>query len=145
MRKLSALAAKWEKPYSQVCGYVNARMSIAIVRTTHLCLLRGSRIPTGRMSRHTQTVGAERRPQPFPPLRPVHVALALCFLAKTVQMHFPVYQSTMTRLPSRGWTLSTHLIRSTCLLNLPSLQRRLNHTTAMMKRLLLNLTTPSAI
>jgi hypothetical protein len=35
LKKLSALlAAKWEKPYSQVCGYVNARMSIAIVRAT---------------------------------------------------------------------------------------------------------------
>jgi hypothetical protein len=55
LRKLSALfAAKWEKPsYSQVCGYLNARMSIAIVRATHLCL-RDSRIPTGRMSRHPQ-------------------------------------------------------------------------------------------
>jgi hypothetical protein len=56
LKKLSALlAAKWEKPYSQVCGYVNARMSIiAIVRATHLCL-QGSRIPTaGRMSRRSQ-------------------------------------------------------------------------------------------
>jgi hypothetical protein len=52
LKKLSALlAVNWEKPYSQVCGYVNALMSIAIVRATHLCL-RGSRIPTGRMSRH---------------------------------------------------------------------------------------------
>jgi hypothetical protein len=44
------LAEKWdEKPYpEQVCGYVNARMSIAIVRATHLCI-RGSRIPTGKM------------------------------------------------------------------------------------------------
>jgi hypothetical protein len=25
------LAEKWEKPYSVVCGYVNAQMSIAIV------------------------------------------------------------------------------------------------------------------
>ncbi len=58
LRKLSALiAAKWDKPYSQVCGYVNARMSIAIVRATHLCL-RGSRIPTGRMSRRPQWEGA---------------------------------------------------------------------------------------
>ena len=49
LRKLSAmLAEKWEKPYSEVCGYVNARMSIAIVRATHLCI-RGSRIPTGKM------------------------------------------------------------------------------------------------
>jgi hypothetical protein len=49
LKKLSArLAEKWEKPYSEVCGYVNARMSIAIVRATHLCL-RGSRIPTSKM------------------------------------------------------------------------------------------------
>jgi hypothetical protein len=50
LKKLSAmLAKKWEKPYSEVCGYVNACMSIAIVRATHLCI-RGSRIPTGKMS-----------------------------------------------------------------------------------------------
>jgi hypothetical protein len=49
LRKLSAmLAEKWEKPYSEVCGYVNARMSIAIFRATHRCI-RGSRIPTGKM------------------------------------------------------------------------------------------------
>jgi hypothetical protein len=49
LRKLSAmLATKWEKPYSEVCGYGNARMSIAIVRAAHLCI-RGSRIPTGKM------------------------------------------------------------------------------------------------
>ena len=50
LKKLSTLlAAKWGKLYSEVCGYVNARMSIAIVRATHLCL-RGSRIPTSQMS-----------------------------------------------------------------------------------------------
>ncbi len=55
LKKLSTLLAeKWEKPYSVVCGYVNAQMSIAIVRATHLCL-RGSRIPTSKMS--------DRRPQ----------------------------------------------------------------------------------
>ncbi len=55
LKKLSALLAeKWEKPYSEICGYVNARMSIAMVRATHLCL-RGSRIPTSQMS--------NRRPQ----------------------------------------------------------------------------------
>jgi hypothetical protein len=48
LRKLSAmLAEKWEKPCSEVCGYANARMSIAIVRATHLCI-RGSRTPTGK-------------------------------------------------------------------------------------------------
>jgi hypothetical protein len=50
LQKLSSLLAKkWGKPYSEVCGYVNARMSIAIVRATQLCL-RCSRIPTSRMS-----------------------------------------------------------------------------------------------
>jgi hypothetical protein len=56
-QKLSALlAAKWEKPYSHVCGYVNARISIAIVRATHLCLRGYSprRIPTSKMSRLPQ-------------------------------------------------------------------------------------------
>jgi hypothetical protein len=43
-----------EKPYAVVRGYVNARMRIAIVRATHICL-RGSRIPTSEMS--------NRRPQ----------------------------------------------------------------------------------
>jgi hypothetical protein len=48
LKKLSApLAKKWEKSYSKVCGHVNARMTIAIVRATHLCL-RGSRIPTSK-------------------------------------------------------------------------------------------------
>jgi hypothetical protein len=32
LKKLSVLLAeKWEKPYSEICGYVNARMSIAMV------------------------------------------------------------------------------------------------------------------
>ena len=51
LKKLSTqLTEKWEKPYSEVCGYVNARracMSIATVRATHL-YLRGSRIPTSK-------------------------------------------------------------------------------------------------
>ena len=43
-RLAGKLAGKWDKPYSQVCGYVKARLSIAAVRATHLCL-RGSRVP----------------------------------------------------------------------------------------------------
>jgi hypothetical protein len=39
------LAKKWQKPYSQVFRYINTRLSIAIVRTTHLCL-GGSQVPT---------------------------------------------------------------------------------------------------
>jgi hypothetical protein len=34
---------------SQTCGYVTARLSIAIVRATHLCL-RGSRVPAFKIS-----------------------------------------------------------------------------------------------
>jgi hypothetical protein len=49
-KRLSAkLAEKWQKPYSQVCGYVNTRLSIATVRATHLCL-RGSRVPAHQIS-----------------------------------------------------------------------------------------------
>jgi hypothetical protein len=33
-----------------VCAFMRARLSIAIVRATHMCL-RGSRIPTSQMSR----------------------------------------------------------------------------------------------
>jgi hypothetical protein len=32
------LSDKWEQPYSVVCGFVNARISITIVYATHLCL-----------------------------------------------------------------------------------------------------------
>jgi hypothetical protein len=48
LKKLSSvLAEKWQKsfPEEEVCGYVNAHMSIAMVQATHLCL-RGSHIPT---------------------------------------------------------------------------------------------------
>jgi hypothetical protein len=48
-RLAAKLASKWQRTYSEVCGYVNARLSIAIVRATHLCL-RGSRVPTDKMS-----------------------------------------------------------------------------------------------
>jgi hypothetical protein len=43
------LANKWEKSYSQVCGYVNAQLSIAIVLATHLCM-RGRRVPVHKIS-----------------------------------------------------------------------------------------------
>jgi hypothetical protein len=43
------LAGKWQKPCSQACGYVKARLSIAAVRATHLCL-RGSRVPAHNIS-----------------------------------------------------------------------------------------------
>jgi hypothetical protein len=43
------LAGKWQKPYSQACGYVKATLSMAAVRATHLCL-RGSRVPAHNIS-----------------------------------------------------------------------------------------------
>ena len=43
-------SGKLDRPYSVVCGCVNARMSISIARATHRTL-RGSRVPAGRISR----------------------------------------------------------------------------------------------
>ena len=41
-RLASILAAKWKRTYSEICGFVRSRQSIALVRTTSL-LLRGAR------------------------------------------------------------------------------------------------------
>jgi hypothetical protein len=46
---LALLVEKWEKSYSEVCGYFHARMSIAMVQAMHLCIC-GSRVPTSQMS-----------------------------------------------------------------------------------------------
>lgn len=43
------IVEKSGKAHSKVCGIVHARVSIAKVHATHLCL-RGSRIPTSAMS-----------------------------------------------------------------------------------------------
>ena len=48
-RLAKLLAEEWEKPYSTVRGFINARMSIALVRATNRCI-RGSRIPASNMS-----------------------------------------------------------------------------------------------
>ena len=48
-RLAALLAKKWKSPYSVTCGYVNARMSVAILRATHLCI-HGSRVPFRHMS-----------------------------------------------------------------------------------------------
>jgi hypothetical protein len=49
-RLAAMLANRWEKSYSQVCGYVNSRLSISIVRATHLCMRGGSRVPVHKIS-----------------------------------------------------------------------------------------------
>ncbi len=47
-RRLAALlAGKWKRAYSELCGYVRSRISIALVRATTQCL-RGPRDPTAR-------------------------------------------------------------------------------------------------
>ena len=48
IKRLAALLAiKWRREYSEVCGYVKSRLSIALVRSASTCL-RGSRDPTAR-------------------------------------------------------------------------------------------------
>ena len=47
-RLAKLLAEEWEKLYSTVRGFINARMSIALVRATNRCI-RDSRIPTSNM------------------------------------------------------------------------------------------------
>jgi hypothetical protein len=49
LKKLSTLLAEKWGSRTRKCGYVNARISIAIVRATHICL-RGSRVPSSQMS-----------------------------------------------------------------------------------------------
>jgi hypothetical protein len=48
-RLAAKVAAKWQRTYSKVCGYVNAHLSIAIARATHLCI-QGSRVPVHKIS-----------------------------------------------------------------------------------------------
>jgi len=48
-RLAKLLAEEWEKSYPTVRGFINARMSIALVRATNRCI-RGSRIPVSNMS-----------------------------------------------------------------------------------------------
>lgn len=46
-RLASQLAAKWERPYSDMCSFVKSRFALALVRATTVCL-RGSRDPTAK-------------------------------------------------------------------------------------------------
>jgi len=46
-RVAALLAAKWKRTYSQVCGFVRSRQSIALARAASL-LLRGARNPLAR-------------------------------------------------------------------------------------------------
>jgi hypothetical protein len=46
-RLASRLAETWTRPYSEVCGYVRSRLSIALVRSANRCL-RSDRNPIVR-------------------------------------------------------------------------------------------------
>jgi hypothetical protein len=47
------LTAKWEQPYSVVRGFVSARINLAILRATNICI-RSSRVPASKMSKRVQ-------------------------------------------------------------------------------------------
>ena len=54
MRRLAVkLAEKWQQPFSQVSGMLHAKMSIAIIRATHLTI-RGSRVSPYQTSKRIQ-------------------------------------------------------------------------------------------
>ena len=48
-RLAKLLTEEWEKSYPVVMDFINARMSIALVRATNRCI-RGSRTPASNMS-----------------------------------------------------------------------------------------------
>ena len=56
-RLAASLSARWNRPYSEVCGYVRSRLAIALVRSASMCL-RGARDPTARASHSQWETGA---------------------------------------------------------------------------------------
>ena len=46
-RLATSLASKWKRSYSEVCGYIRSRLSIALIRSSSHCL-RAERTPTHR-------------------------------------------------------------------------------------------------
>ena len=46
-RLLALLASKWNRTYSEVCGFVRSRLALSLVRATSLCL-RGARDSSAR-------------------------------------------------------------------------------------------------
>jgi hypothetical protein len=53
----STLSTKWKRQYSEVCGFVRSRLSVALVRSMSMCL-RNARDPTIRCSRATWDTGS---------------------------------------------------------------------------------------
>lgn len=61
-RLASELSGKWKRPCSVACGCVKARISVTLIRATHLTL-RGSRAPTRTIVRPTIADGAGLLPK----------------------------------------------------------------------------------
>ena len=55
-RLAALLSGKWRRTYSQVCGFVRSRLSIALARSASMCL-RGCRDPTARSRHYTWEAG----------------------------------------------------------------------------------------
>jgi hypothetical protein len=56
-RLASRLATKWGRTYSEVCGFVRSRLSVALARSTSQCL-RGTRDPSSRTASYQWETGA---------------------------------------------------------------------------------------
>jgi len=56
-RLSSTLSKKWKREYSEVCGFVRSRLSVALVRSMSMCI-RGARDPNAHCSRATWDNGA---------------------------------------------------------------------------------------
>ena len=48
-RIASRLTTKFQQPYFRMCGYINSRVTITLVRATHRCI-QGSRVPANKIS-----------------------------------------------------------------------------------------------
>jgi hypothetical protein len=55
-RLASLLASKWHRTYSEVCGFVRSRLSVALARSTSQCL-RGTRDPNSRTASYQWETG----------------------------------------------------------------------------------------
>ena len=60
-RVAALLSTKWKRAYSEICGFVRSRISIALVGAASHCL-RGARDPTARLSTATWESGAGLSP-----------------------------------------------------------------------------------
>ena len=87
-RLASSLAAKWKRSYSEICGFVRSRLSIALVRSSSRCLW-GDRNPTQRFQA---------------PIWDSGTGLGLYRMNYYIQ----VIQVTLSYLSNQYWSSETH-------------------------------------